>query len=94
MDKDIQEMLYKFKNSIMFLAEINNIDRNFLDMEDLKRIESAAYQLQIAITGFNLELYENNTDMQQFIFETWQEEAQIAETVSMQILRTFMEENL
>lgn len=94
MDKDIQEMLYKFKNSIMFLAEINNIDRNFLDIEDLKQIESAAYQLQIAITGFDLELYENNTEMQQFIFETWQEEAQIAETVSMQILRTFMEENL
>ena len=93
MKNDIQEMLYKYKNSILFYAEINNIDLNFLDNQDLEDIESSAYQLQIAISGFDLEKYVNNTDMQYFIFETWQKEAQIAMKVSEQVLKNFLEEN-
>lgn len=94
MENDIKEMLNKFKNSILFNAEVNNIDLNFLDIQDLENIESAAYQLQIATSGFDLEKYKNNTDMQYFIFETWQKEAQIAMEVAEQILKTFLEENL
>lgn len=94
MDNDIQEMLNKFKNSILFYAEVNSFDINFLDNQDLENIESAAYQLQIAISGFDLKKYENNTDMLYFIFETWQKEAQIAMEVAEQILKNFLEENV
>lgn len=94
MENDIQEMLYKYKNSILFNAEVNSIDLNFLGSQDLENIESAAYQLQIAISGFDLERYENNTDMQYFIFETWQKEAEIAMEVAEQVLKNFLEENL
>ena len=94
MENDIKEMLNKFKNSILFNAEVSNIDLNFLDNQDLKNIESAAYQLQIAISGFDLERYENNTSMMYFIFETWQKEAQIAMEVAEEILKNFLEENL
>lgn len=94
MENDIQEMLYKYKNSILFNSEVNSIDLNFLGSQDLENIESAAYQLQIAISGFDLEKYENNTEMQYFIFETWQKEAQIAMEVAEQVLKNFLEENL
>ena len=94
MKNDIQEMLYKYKNSILFYTEVNNIDLNFLCNQDLKDIESSAYQLQIAISDFDLEKYENNIDMQYFIFETWQKEAQIAIEVSEQVLKNFLEENV
>ena len=94
MKNDIQEMLYKYKNSILFYAEVNSIDINFLDKQDLENIESSAYQLQIAISGFDLEKYENNTDMMYFIFEAWQKEAQIAMEVAEQVLKNFLEENV
>ena len=94
MENDIKEMLNKFKNSILFYAEVNSIDLNFLDNQDLENIESAAYQLQIAISGFDLEKYKNNTDMLYFIFETWQKEAQIAMEVAEQVLKNFLEENV
>lgn len=94
MENDIQEMLYKYKNSILFNVEVNSIDLNFLGNQDLENIESTAYQLQIAISGFDLEKYENNTEMQYFIFETWQKEAQIAMEVAEQVLKNFLEENL
>ena len=96
MEEDVQQMIYKFKNSILFYAEVNGIDLNFLDIQDLKNLESAAYQLQIAISGFDLERYESGNDstMLYFIFETWQKEAQIAMEVAEQVLKNFMEENL
>lgn len=92
--EEIEEMLKKFKNAVLFYSEVNSIDINFLNNQDLENIESVAYQLQIATSGFDLEKYENNTEMQYFIFETWQKEAQIAMEVAEQVLKNFLEENL
>ena len=91
---DVQEMLTKFKRATMFLAEVYQIDANFLDMVDLESIETVANELQIPITGFNLEMYENNTTMQYFIFEIWKQEAEIAAEVTETVIQNYWEENL
>lgn len=94
MDKDVKEMLTKFKTTTMFLVEVYQVDANFLSMTNLKNIEIAAQELQIPITGFNLEMYENNTKMQYFIFEIWKKEAEIAAKVTEKVIQNYWEENL
>lgn len=94
MKKDMIEMLEKFKNSIRFCEIINSVDLNFLDMENLKQIEIIAQELQIAISGFDLDMYKHDDEMVEFIFKIWKKEAQIALEVSEKILKKYMEEYL
>lgn len=93
-DIDVQEMLTKFKRSTMFLTEIYQTNENFLDITDLEFIEITAQELQIPITGFNLEIYKGNTEMQYFIFGIWKKEAEIAAEVTEKVIQNYWEENL
>ena len=71
----MEQLINEFETIIILKTIVFDVNLNFLDLDDLNKIQYAAYDMDIDITDYNLDdVYNSDYDKIESIYNIWREE--------------------